>query len=76
MVVEKQVAIIYCGTKGLLMDVPVESIKDFEIEYLHFLETKHKDVLDNLRAGKLLDEDLKVLEQVAKDFSQKYTKKA
>ncbi len=74
MSVEKQVAIVYCGTRGLLMGVPVESIKDFEIEYLHFLESKHRDVLDNLRAGKLEDEDLKTLETVAKDISQKYAK--
>ncbi len=75
MTVEKQVAIVYCGTKGLLMDVPVKSVKDFEVEYLHFLETKHQDVLDNLKAGKLEDADLKVLETVAKDISQKYAEK-
>ena len=73
--VEKQVAIIYCGSKGLLKNVPVKSVIDFETEYLHFLETKHKDVLNNLKAGKLLDEDVKVLESVAADISHKYEKK-
>jgi F-type H+/Na+-transporting ATPase subunit alpha len=73
--VEKQVAIIYCGSKGLLKNVPVKSVIDFETEYLHFLETKHKDVLENLKAGKLLDEDVKVLESVAEDISHKYEKK-
>jgi F-type H+-transporting ATPase subunit alpha len=73
--VEKQVAIVYCGTKGLLMDVPVKSIRDFETEFLHFLETKHQDVLDNLKVGKLEAEDLKTLETVAKDISHKYAEK-
>ena len=73
--VEKQVAIIYCGTKGLLKKVPVKSVIDFETEFLHFLESKHQEVLDNLKAGKLLDEDIKVLEKVAADISHKYEKK-
>ena len=73
--VEKQVAIIYCGTKGLLKNVPVKSVIDFETEYLHFLETKHKDLLNNLKEGKLLDEDIKTLEKVAADISNKYKKK-
>merc|ERR1711916_86156 len=64
MPVEKQVAIVYCGTKGLLMDVPVNKIVDFETEYLHFLETKHADVLENLRLGKLEEADLKTIEKV------------
>ncbi|MBU1014309.1 MAG: F0F1 ATP synthase subunit alpha [Bacteroidetes bacterium] len=73
--VEKQVAIIYCGTKGLLKKVPVKSVIDFETEFLHFLETKHQEVLDNLKAGKLLDEDIGVLEKVAAEISHKYEKK-
>ncbi len=73
--VEKQVAIIYCGTKGLLKNVPVKSVIDFETEFLHFLEIKHKDLLNNLKEGKLLDEDIKTLEKVAADISSKYQKK-
>ena len=72
--VEKQIAIIYCGTKGLLMDIPVERVRLFEEEYVNFLETKHRDVLDTLRKGVLNDEVLKTLEDVAKDLSKKYTK--
>jgi len=73
--VEKQVAIIFCGTRGLVKNVPVKSIVDFETEYLHFLETKHKDLLNNLKEGKLLDEDMKTLEKVAAEISRKYQKK-
>ena len=40
--VEKQVAIIYCGTMGLLKDVPVNKVKSFENEFIEFLELKHR----------------------------------
>ena len=69
--VEKQVAIIYCGTKGLLTDLDISQIKEFEAEYLEFLELKHKDVLKQLSEGKLSDEITNVLEEVAKDIVEK-----
>ena len=74
MKVEDQVAIIYCGTNGLLSNVPVDRVRDFETEFLFFLRQNHANVLDNLRAGKLLDEDTKILRSVAADLSRKYTK--
>ena len=52
--VEEQAAIIYCGTNGLLMDVPVKKIKEFESEFLEFLHAKHQNILDALSAGKIL----------------------
>ncbi len=70
--VEQQVAIIYCGTKGLLSAVPVNKIKEFEEEYLAFMEAKHKDVLDSLAAGKLSDEITGTLESVAAELTAKY----
>lgn len=70
--VEDQVAIIYAGTKNLLRDVPVDNIKEFERDYLEFLNAKHKDVLDTLKAGKLTDEAIDTLTTVAKDLSAKY----
>ena len=72
--VEKQVAILYCGTKGLLRDVPINKIKDFEAEYLGILEAQHKNVLANLKSGKLLDEDTATLGKVAADLAKKYKK--
>jgi F-type H+/Na+-transporting ATPase subunit alpha len=72
--VEEQAAIIYCGTNGLLMNVPVNKIKEFEGEYLAFLHAKHQDVLDALAAGKLTDEIKSTLESVAADLSSKYAK--
>jgi len=74
MKVEEQVAIIFCGTKGLIRKVPVDRVHDFEVEYLHFLEVHHADLLKNLQAGKLLEEDIKTMEKVARDISAKYEK--
>lgn len=75
MSVEKQIAIIFCGTRGLLRKVPLNSIRNFETEFLHLLEVQYGNVLKNLRAGKLLDEDTKTLEKVAREVAAKYEKK-
>jgi F-type H+-transporting ATPase subunit alpha len=72
--VEKQIAIIYCGTRGLLQDVPVEKVKDFEKEFLDFMEMQHKDVLKSLKAGELTDDVTNILEQVATELAVKYKK--
>ncbi len=50
--VEKQIAIIYCGTKGLLEDVPVEKVKEFEIDFLDIMEMQHSKILVELKSGK------------------------
>jgi len=70
--VEDQVAIIYAGSKNLLKDVPVESIKEFERDFLEFLNAKHTDALKILKSGKLTDEIIATLENVAKEVSSKY----
>jgi F-type H+-transporting ATPase subunit alpha len=70
--VEKQVAIIYLGSKGLLRKVPVEKIREFESEFLDYMDAKHRDVLDTLKAGKLTPEVTEVLEKVAADLAGKY----
>ena len=72
--VEEQAAIIYCGTNGLLMDVPVDKIKEFEVEYISFLHQKHQKTLDELAAGKLNDEITSVLENAVKELTPKYAK--
>jgi len=70
--VEKQIAIIYVGTKGLIQKVPVEKVKEFEKEYLNYLEAKHKDVLVALKAGKYTDEITDTLAKVAREIADKY----
>jgi F-type H+-transporting ATPase subunit alpha len=70
--VENQTAIIYAGSKNLLRNVPVNKVKEFEKDYLEYLNNKHRDILDALKAGKLTDEITDVLESVAKEVSAKY----
>ena len=70
--VEEQAAIIYCGTNGLLMDVPVNRIKEFETEFLSFLHQKHQSVLDDLASGKLNDNITDTLNSVVKELTPKY----
>ena len=70
--VEKQVAIIYLGSKGLLRNVPVNKVREFETEFLDYMDAKHRDVLDTLKAGKLTDEVTSTLEKVCADLSGKY----
>ncbi len=70
--VEDQIAIIYAGSKNLLKDVPVEKVKEFERDFIEFLNAKHRGVLDTLKSGKLTDEVTDTLTTVAKDLSGKY----
>jgi len=72
MPVEKQVAIIFCGTMGLLKNVPVDRVKEFEKEYLEYLELKHRDLLDSLRDGVLSNDITHTMEQVATELAEKY----
>ncbi|WP_299527884.1 F0F1 ATP synthase subunit alpha [uncultured Lutibacter sp.] len=70
--VEDQIAIIYAGSKNLLRAVPVDKVKEFEKDYIEFLNVKHRDTLDILKAGKLTDEVIDTLTSVAKEISAKY----
>ncbi|MDB5024845.1 MAG: synthase subunit alpha [Mucilaginibacter sp.] len=70
--VEKQVAIVYAGTKNLMRNVPVNKIREFESEYTTQLEMRHPETLAALKAGKLDDQITAVLETVAKELAGKY----
>ncbi len=70
--VEEQVAIIVASTKGWLDRVPVAKVREFEKEFLTLLRLQHRNVLDNLRAGKLEDADLDIVKKAALDLSAKY----
>lgn len=70
--VEDQVAIIFAGAKNLLRSVPVEKIKDFEKDYLEYLNVKHRDVLDAIKSGKWTDEITETLTNAAKELSEKF----
>ena len=73
MPVEEQVAVIFCGTKGLLTDVPMDEVADFEQSFLELLRVRHKaDVLDVIAKGQLTDDVAEKLTAVAKEISAKY----
>ncbi len=70
--VENQIAIIYCGTMGLLKDVPVNKVREFENEFLEYLDLKHRNILDLLAEGTLNNDITNTLEKVALDLVSKY----
>ena len=70
--VEKQVAIIYLGTKNLMRNVPINKVREFEEEFTTQLEQRHPEVLAALKAGKLDDAVTGTLETVAKELSANY----
>ena len=70
--VEHQIAIIYCGTKGLLNSVPVNKVKAFEADFLTLMESNHRDTLDLLKAGKYNEDLTAVIEKAAAEVASKY----
>src|SRR5690606_17427207 len=70
--VEKQIAIIYVGTKGLIQNVPVSKVRQFEQQFLTLLRNSHSDTLEALKRGEYSDELTDVLEKVAKELASKY----
>ena len=72
--VENQIAIIYAGTNGLLMSVPVEEIKAFEAEFVDYLNNKHADTMQALSAGKIDDDIKAVLEGAITELTARYKK--
>jgi len=73
MPVEYQIAILFCGTTGLLKNVPLSKVHAFEKSFLNILEQKHRtDILDKLKAG-VIDDDCKLkLKEIAKDIASSY----
>ncbi|MCM1293283.1 MAG: F0F1 ATP synthase subunit alpha [Bacteroides sp.] len=75
MAVEEEVAVIFCGTKGLLENVPVDKVAEFEELFLQLLHAKYQnDVLDVIREGKLTDDVTAKLTSAAQDIAGKYSK--
>jgi len=72
MAVEKQVAVLYCGTNGLLSNVPIHKVQDFEKEFLMVLELSHQaDVLDVLKKGVINDDVTAIIEKVAAEVAKR-----
>ncbi len=70
--VEHQAAIIYCGVKELLRDVPVEKVKEFEADFLESMEMSHRPILDKIKTGKLTQEIEDTIKKVAAETAEKY----
>ena len=73
MAVEEEVAVIYCGTKGLLENVPLDKVAEFEQLFLQLLRAKHQsDVLDVIKSGQLTDDVINKLTEAAEYVAAKY----
>ena len=73
MPVGEQIAILYCGTHGLLRDVPLDKISDFQETFLQMMRTNYKEtVIDVLASGKLTDTVCKTIEKVAAEVSRQF----
>lgn len=74
--VEKQIVIIYSGTSGLIDDLPVEQVRDFEGELFRYLDSAHSGLLAGIREKKALDDTLKgQLNSALKEFKDRFTSK-
>ncbi|NML57390.1 F0F1 ATP synthase subunit alpha [Chryseobacterium cheonjiense] len=70
--VDSQVAMIYAGTENLLRNVPIRKVKEFQIEYIAFLRSKHPETMAAIKTGKIDDSITSVLKQAANDLASKY----
>jgi F-type H+-transporting ATPase subunit alpha len=70
--VEEQVAIIYCGTQGLLRDVPVHRVSEFENEFLAYMRNNHSDVLETIKKGIINDEVTGVLDKAVEEVASQF----
>jgi F-type H+-transporting ATPase subunit alpha len=70
--VEKQVAIIYLGTQGLLKNVAVRNVKAFEEHFLLEMENKYPEILADFKKGNLPEEGLKKMTELANGLSAQY----
>lgn len=73
MPIAEQVAILYCGIHGLLKDVPLEKVRDFQENFLQVLRSNYNEsILEEIRNGKLTDEVTGLIEKVAADLAGQY----
>ncbi|MCH5326316.1 MAG: F0F1 ATP synthase subunit alpha [Duncaniella sp.] len=70
--VEDEVAVIFCGTRGLLESVPLDKVAEFEKNFLQLMHAKHPDTMDAIRAGKLDDDISAILTQAAAEIAAAY----
>jgi F-type H+-transporting ATPase subunit alpha len=72
--VEKQVAILFAGTQGMLDDIPVEALRAYEDDFHRFMETRFGNELQAIREKKILDDELKqALAAAVREFNEQFT---
>ncbi len=69
--IEEQIAIIFCGTSGLLKNLPLEKVKTFETNYLEALKSNHADLLAEIASGEFNNTSAQVLTEVALSMVKK-----
>ncbi|QUB46548.1 F0F1 ATP synthase subunit alpha [Prevotella sp. oral taxon 475] len=72
MPVGEQIAILYCGTRGLMHDVPVEQVRECQEAFLDKLRSTHQDVIDFLASGQIDEKATKTIEDVMADIAAQY----
>ncbi len=73
MPVEEQVAVVYAGVNGFLDSLPVESIQEFEKEFLVYLRNGYPEILAEIREKKIISEELADrLNKVIKEFVDQF----
>lgn len=72
MPVEEQIAIIYCGTKGLLKSVPVDKVKKFERDLIDLMRSKYAATLADLKNGVYKDDQTNAIEAAAAELTAQY----
>ncbi len=72
MQVEDEVAVIFCGTKGLLADVPLDKVKEFEKNFLQLVHARYPEAMEAIKAGKLDDDTAAKLTDAAAEISSSY----
>jgi F-type H+/Na+-transporting ATPase subunit alpha len=70
--VEKQVAMIYLGTQGLLREVPVRKVKEFEEHFLLEMENKYPEILLEFKKGNLPEDGLRKMTDLANSLIPQY----
>ena len=72
MTIEHQIAIIYCGTKELLREVPISKVKEFETQFLELMDLQYAATLSELKVGKLTDTGTANIEKAAAEVSARF----
>lgn len=73
MSVGKQIAILYCSTQGLMKQVPLENVSEFESDFLQEIELNNPEILKDLNIGVINDDYTKILAETASRLSSKYS---